>query len=81
MEFVLDQSFDEIFAVNQTSKPLEVLKLLQFFPETLSKFSMQFNETNAVNIELQFADASIECGSRDLDKLPCSLDEFLNDTV
>tara|TARA_B100000035_G_scaffold312740_1_gene324890 strand:+ start:906 stop:1148 length:243 start_codon:yes stop_codon:yes gene_type:complete len=31
--------------------------------------------------DLQFADASIECGSRDLDKLPCSLDEFLNDTV
>ena len=33
MEFVLDQSFDEIFAVNQTSKPLEVLKLLQFSPK------------------------------------------------
>lgn len=78
MEFVLDQSFDEIFAVNQTSKPLEVLKLLQFFPETLSKFSMQFNETNAVNIELQFADA-IKVSKHLFEGLPCKI--FLSERI
>ena len=36
MEFVLDQSFDEIFAVNQTSKPLEVLKVLHSFDPCLA---------------------------------------------
>ena len=72
MEFVLDQSFDEIFAVNQTSKPLEVLKLLQFFPESLSKFSMQFNEANAVNIELQFTDA-IKVNKHLFEGLPCKI--------
>lgn len=54
-EFFLDNTFDEIFALNQKRNPLETLKLLQFEPKLIKKLSYQITNENFVNIELELS--------------------------